>query len=83
MSEPLSVDGILVDELETIARAGAATRLHVVDGCEVWLDTDIGDCDGLCIGVGDDRAEALRAAIAELRDRMADLEQALQRSTRR
>lgn len=60
--------------VDTIARAGAATRLHVVDNEQVWLDSDLGDRGGICIGVGDDRAEAIRDAIAELQDRMADLE---------
>lgn len=79
MSDPgfLYVDGLLVDDVETIAREGAATRIHVIDGVQVWLDTERGECDGLCIGVGDDRAEAIRDAIAELRDRLSDLERAL------
>ncbi len=70
----MRVAGIEVTSLETLARAGAATRLHVVDHEQVWLDSDVGSPAGICIGVGDNRAEAIRDAIAELQDRMADLE---------
>ena len=70
----MRVDGIDVTSVDTIARAGAATRLHLVDDEQVWLDTDVGTCDGICIGVGDTRAEAIADALAELRDRIADLE---------
>jgi hypothetical protein len=54
----------------------AATRLHMVAGSQVWLDTDIGSCDGICIGVGDDRAAAIDDAIVELRSRLTELEHA-------
>lgn len=71
----MRVDALVeVTTVDTIARTGAATRLHVVDNEQVWLDSDAGEAGGVCIGVGDDRAEAIRDAIAELQDRMADLE---------
>lgn len=71
------VGGIVWTEtIETINREGSATRLHVVDSEQVWLDTDIGDRDGLCIGCGVSREAAIEDAIMELRDRIADLEAA-------
>lgn len=34
---------------------------------EVWLDTDIAECDGLCIGVGTTRDKALACAQTDLK----------------
>lgn len=46
-----------------------------VDGeYEVWLNTGIANCDGLCIGEGVDRRAALESALRELRQRTAELE---------
>ena len=59
-------------------RAGDATRLHyLLDDREVWLDTDIGIQNGLCIGVGRTLREALLDAQEELRGRLADCAVAL------
>lgn len=33
---------------------------------EVWLNTDVGDFDGLCIGCGQSREEAVAGAISVL-----------------
>ena len=54
--------------------AGAATRLHydADSGC-LWLDTDGGVQDGLVIGIGDTRAEAIDDATHELCERLAEL----------
>ena len=54
--------------------AEAATRVHIIDDDTIWLDTDIGERDGLCIGTGATRDEAIRDAIGELLQRAADLD---------
>jgi hypothetical protein len=38
------------------------------DRFEVWLDTDAGRLDGLCVGIGATREEALNSAIQDLQD---------------
>jgi hypothetical protein len=56
---------------------GECTVLHVVSvpgSFEAWLDTDSGICDGLTVGVGGSREEAIDDAITELRQRLDDLE---------
>ena len=64
--------------MESLTDAPAATRLHYVpDDLTIWLDTDIGEQDGLCIGVGGDRVAALVDARKELQARLADLDRAL------
>jgi len=53
------------------------SEIHVIDSVgdvEVWLDTELQDCDGLCIGHAHTRTVALEAAIEELRARISDLE---------
>ncbi len=62
-------------KVEHVSPDGAATHLHIVDGDTVWLDTDVGVEDGLVIGVGPTRREAIADAILELRARLIDLEQ--------
>ena len=54
----------------------AATRLHYIDD-ELWLDTDISEQDGICIGLGSTLAQAARDALAELEARCADLRAAI------
>jgi hypothetical protein len=54
----------------------AATHLHYIDGA-LWLDTDIGEEDGLCIGLGETLIEAATDALAELEARCADLRAAI------
>ena len=47
-------------------RKALGSRIHVFednDGrWEVWLDTDISTCDGLCVAVGKTRAIAVQKA---------------------
>lgn len=53
-------------------------EIHIVgeDGdVEVWLDCDGADSDGVVIGLGATRINALDDARAELRARLADVEQ--------
>lgn len=42
-------------------------RIHILseqpNDFEVWLNTDVGDFDGLCIGCGQSRQEAVAGAI--------------------
>ena len=56
----------------------AATVLHYRRG-EVWLDTNIGHADGLCIacGIWCSRYEIIRYALIELDRRVCDLRKAL------
>lgn len=64
--------------VEALTSGGAATHLHFLpDDLVVWLDTDIGIQDGLCIGVGATRRDTILDAIRELRDRLVGLERAL------
>ena len=64
--------------LALLTPAGAATRLHYVQEepalGSVWLDTDIGQQDGLTIGIGQTPREALMDARDELHARVADLD---------
>lgn len=59
----------------------AATHVHhFQDGSRdhvVWLDTEIGERDGLCIGLGETKADAIVDAIVELQARLDDLKAAL------
>jgi len=53
-------------------------EIHIIgDGgdVEVWLDTEIAEADGIVIGVGATRIQALDDARAELQARLADVEQ--------
>lgn len=60
---------------ELTADKDEATRLHYdADAGCVWLDTDIGEQDGLVVGVGSGRLEAVADALKELRSRVRDLE---------
>ncbi len=43
----------------------------------VWLDTEIAEADGLVIGLGATRRDALASARAELQARLVDVEQRL------
>lgn len=49
------------------------------DGVQVWLDTEVQDRDGLCIGVGATRAEALVDASLELQHRLQSIRQQIKR----
>lgn len=52
------------------------SKLHIVqdpDGFEVWLKTEVAECDGLCIGVGSTRDEALVSAEEDLQVALSDL----------
>lgn len=55
-------------------------RLHIAssspDDFEVWLNTDDGDYDGLCIGCGQSRQEAITSAVEVLREGLGKLESA-------
>ena len=45
------------------------STIHVFqesDGWEIWLDTDIAEHDGLCVGTGPTRTDALTDAVNEL-----------------
>lgn len=66
--------------VETIEHLGECTRLHVIDSggaFQVWLDTDIGTEDGICIGLGITREQALEDAFEELKARVVDLQDAV------
>jgi hypothetical protein len=58
------------------------SKLHIVQErsimhpFEVWL-TDIDQCDGLCIGVGSTRDEALASAEEDLEIALSDLQDLL------
>lgn len=44
------------------------------DGCyEVWLDTEVSDKDGLCIGCDKNRHEAIMQAVHTLTDALQSL----------
>lgn len=47
-------------------------RIHILseqpNDFEVWLNTDAGDFDGLCIGYGESRDEAITSALAVLEE---------------
>ncbi len=61
----------------------AATRVHYVPGDGViWLDTDVGIEDGVSIGVGRTKRQAVEDAVAELRARIVDLQRELDRDVR-
>jgi hypothetical protein len=64
----------------TLTPGDSATRLHLFtdDGVDVWLDTDIDERDGLCIGMGNTPREALQDALRELEGRCLDLRRALE-----
>ena len=66
--------------LEVLGSQGSATDLHydAEDGC-IWLDPDGSDKNGLVVGVGSTRERAIRDALQELSDRIADLWLALKR----
>lgn len=52
------------------------SKLHVVhsERFEVWLDTEeVARCDGLCIGVGSTRDEALASAETDLHVALSEL----------
>ncbi len=40
----------------------------------VWLDTEVADHDGLCIGLGATRDEAVAQAVKDLEARLAELQ---------
>lgn len=40
----------------------------------VWLDTEVADHDGLCIGLGDTRDAAVADAVKDLEARLAELQ---------
>lgn len=40
------------------------------DDFQVWIDTDIGARDGICLGCGETKPEALRMAIKELTEEL-------------
>lgn len=50
----------------------ASNQVHIVsetpNGYEVWLNTDVGDFDGLCIGCGESREAAVADAISVLEE---------------
>ncbi len=55
----------------------AVTRLHLFEDAvdtEVWLDTEEGERDGLLLGMGRTRAEAVEEAKTELLSRLYELE---------
>ena len=53
------------------------SEIHLMqDGAhafEVWLDTEVAECDGLCIGVGSTRDEALAEAETDLQLALSEL----------
>lgn len=59
-----------VNEHHEVGERGCGVVLHVtggrLDDVEVWLNTTGGDFDGLAIGGGESRAQALRDAIETL-----------------
>lgn len=50
------------------------TERSILQPFEVWLDTDIDECDGLCIGVGSTRDEALASAETDLHVALSELQ---------
>jgi hypothetical protein len=63
---------------ELLSETHEATHLHYIpENGTLWLDTDSGVEDGLCIGIGETRHAALLDARAELHARVADLDRAL------
>ena len=59
----------------------AATRLHYIDD-DLWLDTDIAERDGLCIGIGSTLRAAAEDALRELEARCTDLRAAIAEAVR-
>lgn len=55
-------------------------RIHISseepNDFEVWLNTDVGDFDGLCIGCGPTREIAVSQAIAVLKEGLTKLGEA-------
>jgi len=55
-----------------------AARIHVVhehpNPFEVWIDTEFGVRDGVCIGAGDTREAAIAQAKLELTEQLVALE---------
>jgi hypothetical protein len=52
-----------------------AHEIHLIEGSreglgrfEVWLDSEDGTCDGICVGMGRTREDALNDAIRDLRE---------------
>jgi hypothetical protein len=65
VSEP--VPGLEIHVLENASRAGR-------DRFEVWLDpTEVGPTDGLCLGMGGTREDAIESAITDLADTIVEL----------
>jgi hypothetical protein len=59
------------------------TRIHVIgdDGdVEIWLDTEVDECDGICIGHAGSGIQALDDARAELKARLADVEELMRQA---
>lgn len=59
--------------------------LHVIpanllNDYEVWLNTEVADFDGLCVGVGKTRSEAMTKAAATLEDTALALRDAVARA---
>ncbi len=57
------------------------SRVHLVEDSwgagthwEVWLDTDVGEQDGLCIGSGATRDQAVADAVTELEAALEELQ---------
>lgn len=51
-------------------------ELHVIgstDDVEVWLNTEVADFDGICIGGGESRKQAIADAITTLEQALAEL----------
>lgn len=69
--------------MERLTADGAATHLHYdAELGGVWLDTDIGEGDGLVVGMGETRDKALADARTELHARIADLDAAIAHARR-
>lgn len=53
------------------------SEIHIVQdrghAVEVWLDTEVAECDGLCIGTGSTRDEALAEAETDLQVALSEL----------
>jgi len=62
----------MIDERIPIADGANVIHLHGPNSREdsftIWLNTDVADFDGLCIGTGESRAEAVEDAIQVLED---------------
>jgi hypothetical protein len=59
--------------------------IHIIgeDGdVEVWLDTEVEECDGIVIGLGATRINALDSARAELQARLRDVEELMREEDR-